>query len=180
MYMNEERWNRPENLQPYYNYMANNQQQPVQSPYILYPINSNMGITPWEYEDESAQDIEYLKELYPGNMKQIQSFVEEVCEENDYKGSPMYDEYPDRLALYMMCRQVVEKLEQNDSIIQAGAEEESDMEDLYDDVIESYERKRRGRKPCRGNCLLEDVVQVLLFNELHRRRCRNRRCNWYW
>lgn len=180
MHMNEKQWNQLDHLQPYYNYMANNQQQPLQNPYILYPINSNMGEAPWEHDDDNAQDVEYLKELYPGDMKRIQSVVEEVCEEHDYKGSPIYDEYPDRLALHMMCKQITDKIEQDDSMKPLYAEDESDMEDLYEDVVESYERRYRNRKPCRGTCLLEDVVQVLLFNELYRRRCRNRRCNRYW
>ena len=55
------------------------------------------------------RDIEYLKSLYPLEIKRMLSYVSEACDRLDYKNSPMYDEYPDRVSLRRLCSQVYEK-----------------------------------------------------------------------
>ena len=45
------------------------------------------------------RDIEYLKSLYPLEIKRMLSYVSEACDRLDYKNSPMYDEYPDRMLI---------------------------------------------------------------------------------
>ena len=55
------------------------------------------------------QDIEYLKSMYPSGIKILQGYVSEACDRLDYKNSPMYDEYPDRVILSVIqsCHQKV-------------------------------------------------------------------------
>lgn len=68
----------------------------------------------------------------------------------DYEGSRLYDEYPDKYMLYHMCQK-----------IKRAVEPAAEVEAVSD-----------GR--------LDDLVQVLLFHEISRRRCRRRRCRgWY-
>ena len=55
------------------------------------------------------QDFAYFKSLYPAAFKQMQLCVEEVCDEMEYKGSPIYDEYPDRLFLEKLTKRALEK-----------------------------------------------------------------------
>ena len=92
--------------------------------------------------------------LYRGEKEQEEEFslmkVEEECDLLDYEGSRLYDEHPDRYMLYHLGRKIMD-----DVSPQAGMEAMSDG-------------------------LLEDLVQVLLFHEISRRRCRRRRCRgWY-
>lgn len=74
--------------------------------YMAYPM-------PLQYDDEriQRQDLEYLKSLYPGIAKKILPYVEEECDRMEYKGCMLYDEYPDRLQLRLMCRRICKNAE---------------------------------------------------------------------
>ena len=71
--------------------------------YMSYP--QNMYMTELEYE----RDMERMKELYPEDVKQIQSLVEEECDKMEYEGSMMFDEYPDRVMLKAICDRIGQK-----------------------------------------------------------------------
>ena len=55
------------------------------------------------------QDFAYFKSLYPAACKQMQLCVEAVCDELEYEGSPIYDEYPDRIFLEKLTKRALEK-----------------------------------------------------------------------
>lgn len=55
------------------------------------------------------QDFAYFKSLYPAVCKQMQLCVEAVCDEMEYEGSPIYDEYPDRIFLEKLTKRALEK-----------------------------------------------------------------------
>lgn len=42
-------------------------------------------------------------------MRKRQNAVEDVCDEADYPGSPIYDEYPDRETLYGLCGRAMKR-----------------------------------------------------------------------
>ena len=56
------------------------------------------------------QDFAYFKSLYPAACKQMQLCVEAVCDELEYEGSPIYDEYPDRIFLEKLTGKMAESL----------------------------------------------------------------------
>lgn len=87
-----------------------------------------------------------MKSYYPDTARKIQEKVEEECDLQDYEGSRLYDEYPDRFMLYHLGRKIADEVKS-----------EADMEAMSDG-------------------LLGDLVEVLLFHEISRRRCRRRRC----
>lgn len=86
--------------------------------YMSYP--QNMYMTELEYE----RDMERMKELYPEDVKQIQSLVEEECDKMEYEGSMMFDEYPDRVMLKVIC----DKIYQKASMPQEEPEADKDLE----------------------------------------------------
>ena len=49
--------------------------------------------------EEAADEIQtqYWKSLYPEKIKKIQQEIEHTCDELDYAGSFIYDEYPDQI-----------------------------------------------------------------------------------
>ena len=51
--------------------------------------------------EEAADEIQtqYWKSLYPEKIKKIQQEIEHTCDELDYAGSFIYDEYPDKINL---------------------------------------------------------------------------------
>ena len=77
--------------------------------YMTYPMQ-NLYETEMEYE----RDMQRMKDLYPREVKNILICVEDQCDELEYQGSMMYDEFPDRL----MLEKIVDKIYQR--LIQEG------------------------------------------------------------
>lgn len=106
---------------------------------------------PMLYDGERIQEKEFhlMKSYYPDIAKKIQQKVEEECQHLDYEGSRLYDEYPDKYMLYHLSRKIREEI-----IPEMSAQEVP-------------------------GGLLDDLVQVLLYQEISRRRCRRHRCRHY-
>ena len=120
-----------------------------------------------DYEAEA--DLEYLRGMYPEHMKRIQRAVEEECDRHEYEGSPMYDEYPDRVAVSRMCDRVYQNLK--------TMEAEADDED--EDDIEATACRNCGRPG--PDQWLRNAVEVMLLQEIYRRRCLRRNCRpWFY
>ena len=81
--------------------------------------------------------------------RRLQPYVEECCDRLEYEGSMMYDEYPDRFMLYHICSLVKDEMTKD-----ASAQE-------------------------MPGGFLDDLIQVLVYQEISRRRCRRRRCRQY-
>jgi len=130
---------------------------------------SYIDLGPWN-KDEI--ELDYWKSMYPEKIKRIQQRVEDICEEMDYVNSPMYDEYPDRIYLRTLGSRIYDEMTE-------------DEEELSSTQKENDARKREWeskphfkRMPEDG--WLRDVIDVLLFQEMHRRRCRRGRCKRRW
>lgn len=113
----------------------------------FYPFYASFA-NPMLYRGEMELEKEFslMKSYYPETARKIQEKVEEECDLLDYEGSRMYDEYPDRYMLYHLGKKIVDEVKK-----------ESELETMSDS-------------------LLGDLVEVLLFHEISRRRCRRRRC----
>lgn len=123
--------------------------------YMAYPM-------PLQYDDRIEQrDFEYMKSMYPDTAKRVLPYVEDECDRMAYEGSVVYDEYPDQLQIRMMCSRVYEKVKDLDGI---DAEE----------VQMEAQQNRGGRR--RREDWLKDMVQIMVYQELFRRRCDHRRC----
>ena len=107
----------------------------------------------YQTEKEYERDMERIKELYPKRMKKLLAYVEDECDKMEYEGSMMYDEYPDKVLLYRTAANIYDKAV----------------------PVQPAERKNGGRDRD-----LMDVIQVLLYDEMYRRRGRRRRCCRRW
>ena len=116
--------------------------------YMAYPM-------PLQYDDERIErrDYEYMKSMYPMAVKRILPYVEEECDRMSYEGSMIYDEYPDQLQIYMMCNRIYDKVKN---------------QKLSNDAEMEMQVSGRDERP-------RDLVQILLFQELFRRRSSHRR-----
>ena len=103
----------------------------------------------WEEEDTVMRDLEYLQELYPRQAKKYRKRIEELLERFDSEGSVLYDEYPDRFMLYHICSQIKEEM-----------------------AADTSAQEMPGG-------FLDDLIEVLVYQEISRRRCRRRRCRSY-
>ena len=77
--------------------------------YMAYPV-------PLLYDDDrnARRDYDYMKSIYPDTAKRVLPYMEEECDRMEYDGSMMYDEYPDRLQLRLMCRRIYDKAEKEE------------------------------------------------------------------
>lgn len=160
------------------------------------------------------RETQYWMNMYPEKMSRVQRKVEEECDKLDYEGSIMYDEYPDKVMLKRISRNVYELLLDDDllsegEVIDTDAwEVEPNEEKLKETGLFSPRPGRPSKPPegpeppgrlggpgrppmgpgpvrppmgprCQsGRChrkdsWLKEAVDVLLFEEMHRRR-RNR------
>ena len=93
-------------MNPYYEqYVPGQNPTPFYQAYGRYPF---CPFCPWE--DEKARDQRKFRELYPALARQIQPLVEEECDRMEFDGSMMYDEYPDKLGLRLMCRRIYDQV----------------------------------------------------------------------
>ena len=60
------------------------------------------GDQPWSQEDFFSKDRAYMKKICSKKSRELMRWVEDVCDEEEYDGSPMFDEYPDPLAIERM------------------------------------------------------------------------------
>lgn len=184
--------------------------------YMSYPVQ-NIYMTEMEYE----RDMERMKELYPEEAKQIQKLVEEECDKMEYEGSMMFDEYPDRVMLKVICDRIYQNATNitnaadttNASVITNTTNTENETNQT--EAIEGMEvgdgnvsqqnfwqgpgrppgppgpppgrppgppgpppRPPRPQPP--RNPGLNTLIEVLLYNEMYKRRCRHNRCRRWW
>lgn len=134
--------------------------------YMAYP----MDLKDYGEEKRDRRDVEYMKSMYPMSAKKILPYVEEECDRMEYEGSMIYDEYPDRLLLYLMAGRIYDRMKE-------GEKKEIAME-IEKEQVETQELKRK--KKDREETLM-DLVQILLYQEIVQRRCRHRRnCRHYY
>ena len=98
--------------------------------YMAYP-----GILNPRQEAAILQDMEYLQQLYPNDVKRYRRRVAEILDMTDYEGSMIYDEYPDRYSLQRLAATIC-------------------------GILEKEEENSPG----------ENLIQVLLFDEIYKRR----------
>lgn len=103
-------------------------------------------------EKALLQDLEYLQQTYPNEVKRYMRKVAEILDKFDYEGSMIYDEYPDRYCIQRLAGTIVQILKREEQNL---PEEERTSEDKWS--------------------LLEEMMQVLLCNEIYKRRHGGRR-----
>ncbi len=101
-------------------------------------------------EDVLERNNAYLYEMYPQEAKIIRRFVEEALDMEDYRGSFIYDEYPDKFLFLRMVRKIADRY--------------------------TNEFGKREEGPEMAKNWIVEIVQVILANEIYRRR--NRRQYW--
>lgn len=114
---------------------------------------------PLMYRGEKVHEAEFqrMKSYFPQTARIIQEKTEEKCDELDYEGSRLYDEHPDKFMLYHLSQKI--------------------KEEIMDEILPDIEEAESQRMPER---FLDEMIQVLLYQEILRRRCRRKRCRgWF-
>lgn len=115
--------------------------------YMAYP-------EPYFMREETSvlRDLEYLQQLYPAQAKALQKRISQILDRMDYEGSLLYDEYPDKWQLYRL----------GDSIVAILKREEEEAGEGEHTPPEKWE-------------WIKDMVLLLLYYEIYRRRHGKRR-----
>lgn len=133
----------------YFAYMNEIYQNELQYPvYQLYPMGG-------QFSEEAVyeKDFRKLQELFPKEARMIQAQVKEQCDQMEYEGSAMFDEYPDRYTIESICRRIYRQLNPEEELVGMAY----------------------SKNP------LYQMIQVMLIEEMYFRRCRYRRCRRrYW
>lgn len=210
--------------------------------YMSYPVQ-NIYMTEMEYE----RDMERMKELYPEEAKQIQKLVEEECDQMEYEGSMMFDEYPDRVMLKVICDRIYQNATKPQGVqssqipLQIRNESETEAINVKEAIsqinmpntanvtdpesttntnsenLENSSNRNTLKEEMEGmemeaenltgqnfwqgpgrppgppgpppgrppgppprNPGLNTLIEVLLYNEMYKRRCRHNRCRRWW
>ena len=98
-------------------------------------------------ENEILNDLEYLQQTYPGEVRRCQRRIAEILDKYDYEGSMIYDEYPDKLQLCLMCRRA------------------------YEQVMKQEKWEKETYPPEQ----IREIVEILMYQELMERRGKGRR-----
>lgn len=135
--------------------------------YMAYPM-------PLAYDDERIErmDFEYMKSLYPELPRRILPYVEEECDRMEYDNSMVYDEYPDRLQLRLMCSRICDNIRKHEREFCRNGYEE--MFETPEEIL-GEESGNSGRARGRVDKWMRDLVEVMLYQELYKRRIDNRR-----
>lgn len=115
--------------------------------YMTYP-----GYLRPEQESAILKDLDYLQQTYPGEVKRYQRKIAEILDKLDYEGSMIYDEYPDRYTIMRWAKTITDIIRK---------EEEGAAESATSNP-EKWE-------------WMTDMMQVLLCNEIYKRRHGGRR-----
>ena len=101
------------------------------------------------------QDLAYMQGLYPKVAKQVLPYIEEECERLSYEGSLIYDEFPDKLLLRLMCNRIYRKFKK-----------EYECNEYFIDE--------------RDEVWYRELIEIMVYHELHKRRHKWRKCRKIW
>ncbi|MDO4303514.1 MAG: hypothetical protein Q4D94_06315 [Bacillota bacterium] len=115
--------------------------------YMTYPLPMF-----YQEEDSITRDLEYLQQMYPAEAKRYQKVIAGILDKLDYDGSMIYDEYPDKWQLYKLSKDILDRIKRQEEKENPGKEVPP----------EKWE-------------WMGDLVQILLFYEIYKRRHNSRR-----
>ncbi len=157
-------------------------------------------------DSNRIRQMEYFQSIYPNRIKHLQWYVAAECDRMDYEGSPLYDEFPERLVIEQLGQRICKQVEAYE-------------EDVEEKTMTAQQRRPPQGPPPQGpppgrppqgpppgrppqgpppwgpppgrppqgpppgrppqntaDGWLQDMVRVLLLNEIQNRRCRRGIC----
>ena len=140
----------------------------------LYPYGNRMNyLSLWDQPErmEDEEDFRRLQEMYPIMARRLKPYVDEVCSLLEYPGSMMYDEQPDKIQFRNIAGKIYDKMKEKYPV-----QENNDQ----DENLEMLPENEREKRYPPGENWLGDMVQVVLLQEMCRRREeRRKQRRWY-
>lgn len=100
----------------------------------------------FQEEELCLKDYEYMKRIYPREVRLITSVLEEFLDRYEYEGSPMYAQYPDAVTVYRIANEIYKLL-----ALKGSDQELAQWKNLLQVMVcqEMYVRRRRHDRFCR-------------------------------
>ena len=106
----------------------------------------------FEEQDHILRDLTYMEQLFPNDAKKVLEKVVRRLQPMDYEGSILYDEFPDRHGIYRIATSIL-----------------LEMKEEYEKKGESISKEKE--------LYLQDMVKLVLYHEILKRRCQR---NYLW
>ncbi len=107
-------------------------------------------------EKKAMKDFDYFQQTFPSKVKEYQQRIASIIDHMDYEGAMIYDEYPDRLGLETLASTITDML----------LKEEQKEQQATCPVTQREDKKM--------------MIQVLVCNEIYRRRHNGKREFFYY
>ncbi len=101
-------------------------------------------------EDNATQDLQYLQEILPEASRRYAKRISDVVDRLDYKGSMIYDEFPDRMRLQRLTEEILRMIEADEAAMEKGKNDGAEL---------PIDRSTKG-----------ELIFVLLVYEIYKRR----------
>ncbi len=100
----------------------------------------------FQEEELCLKDYEYMKRIYPREVRLITSVLEDFLDRYEYEGSPMYAQYPDAVTVYRIANEIYKLL-----ALKGSDQELAQWKNLLQVMVcqEMYVRRRRHDRFCR-------------------------------
>lgn len=123
--------------------------------YIPFYVQGNAitGLYYGQWQMAEDRDIDYVKEMYPMTFSRIQELIEKECDMQEYTGSMMFDEYPDKLGILQIVNRIFKNIRHEEEDCKEGDNCRQYPDDQW----------------------LKDIIMVLILNEMYRRRQKRKR-----
>ena len=127
--------------------------------YMAYPF-----LLPLDQEQAQEKDLQVMKSFYSRRAARIQEKADRECDRMEYDCRMRFEEYPDKFMMEHLCRKIEQEVlkeeEGNTSVL------------IIEETCQGGQGSCGNRREEEG---LRDLIGVILFNEMFRRRSRHRR-----
>ena len=114
------------------------------------------------YPTEEEQFQVYMQQLYPNTARKLVPYIEDAADRLEYENSMMFDNYPDRIAVEQVVKEIIAVIQENEPALIT----------MPEDTAASDRNKDQTWDSC-----MEEMIQIMLLGEMHHRRWRYQQMN---
>jgi hypothetical protein len=111
---------------------------------------------------QMEEDWLYMQQLYPNTARKLVYYIEDAADRLEYENSMMFDNYPDRIAVEQVVKEIIAVIQENDPALITMPEDTAESDRKGDQTWDSC---------------MEEMIQIMLLGEMHHRRWRYQQMN---
>ena len=111
---------------------------------------------------QMEEDWLYMQQLYPNTARKLVYYLEDEADGLAYENSRMFDNYPDRIAVEQVVKEIIAVIQENDPALITMPEDTAESDRKGDQTWDSC---------------MEEMIQIMLLGEMHHRRWRYQQMN---